>query len=431
MRVHVKEAKEHTGEITLRGFVQDIRKGGKILFLVLRDVTGTIQCVAKSDKDFFEELSKITRESVVEVSGTVKTDTQAKAGVEVEITSYSLLSKAEPELPLQIYEKGDVQSSLSTKLDFRWLSLRNHHNRLIFQLWTFMEQYMREWWAKNDFIQIYTPKLMGVPSESGAELFAIDYFGQQAYLAQSPQFYKQMAMAAGFEKIFEIGPVFRANPSHTSRHDTEFTMIDMEISFIDSHEDVMQVEEQWLHYLLKRMNEEHGSLIKEEFGIDVVVPKTPFPRIPFDEALRVLREEKNHPVEGDIDPDGEKLLAEYVQEKYGSEFVFVTDYPFEIRPFYHMKQGENGTKSFDLLWKGLEITTGAQREHRPDVLIEQAKEKELGLDSLKDYINFFKYGCPPHGGFALSPTRMLMLLLDIKNVREVTFLPRDTERLTP
>ncbi|MFT4250238.1 MAG: aspartate--tRNA(Asn) ligase [Candidatus Woesearchaeota archaeon] len=416
---------------TIKGFVQEVRSHSKVKFLVVRDRYGIVQCVVKDDKEFFEEVAKISRESVISVTGVVVSSQQASSGVELQVSSYEVLSESDPELPLQVVDKGSAQAGLSTRLDWRWLELRKPHNALIFEIWTFMEKVMREWWDTNDFLQIYSPKLMGTPSESGAELFGIDYFGQQAYLAQSPQFYKQMAMAAGFEKIFEIGPVFRANPSHTSRHDTEFTMVDMEISFIDSHEDVMQVEESWLSYILGRVHEEYGSKIKEMFGVDVVVPTTPFPRIRFADAIRRLQEEKGHHLEGDLDSEGEKLLFELIKEEFGHEFVFVTDYPWSIRPFYHMKKDSSETKSFDLLWKGLEITTGAQREQRPDVLKQQAVEKGLDLGILEDYLNFFRFGCPPHGGFAVSPTRMLMLLLGIKNVREVTFLPRDTQRLTP
>ena len=272
---------------------------------------------------------------------------------------------------------------------------------------------------------------MGAPSESGAELFSLDHFGQKAFLAQSPQFYKQMAMSAGFEKIFEINPVFRANPSHTSRHDTEFTMIDMEISFIDSHDDVMKTEEDWIHYFIGRIKDEFGDKIKEVFEQEVVVPIVPFPRIPMEEAQSLVRNKGYKGPLDDLDADGEKLIFEIVKEKYNHEFVFITDYPYSARPFYHMKKENGLTKSFDLIWKGVEVTTGAQREHRHDILKEQAIEKNIKLDLIQDYLSFFKYGCPPHGGFAISPTRFLMLMLGLKNVREVTFLPRDTDRLTP
>ena len=242
-----------------------------------------------------------------------------------------------------------------------------------------------------------------------------------------------MAMASGFEKIFEIGPVFRANKSHTRRHDTEFTMIDMELSFIESHEDVMKAEESWIAYFISKIKEEYGDEIKEVFGVDIVVPTTPFPRVPMDEAQKLLAGKGYKGPKDDFDAEGEKMFSDLVKEKYGHEFVFVTEYPWSIRPFYHMRSESGETNSFDLIWKGTEITTGAQREHRHNILREQAIEKGLNPDSdgMKDYMSFFKYGCPPHGGFGLSPTRVLMLLLDINNVREVTFLPRDTTRLTP
>lgn len=297
-----------------------------------------------------------------------------------------------------------------------------------------MEEAMREFWVKNNFIEIYTPKIMGSASESGSELFEVKYFDRKAYLAQSPQFYKQMAMAAGFEKIFEIGPSFRANPSDTTRHDTEFTMIDMEISFIESEEDVMKVEEEWIAFFLKKVKEKYGEEVKKTFNVEIVVPKLPFPRVTMEEAQKMLKKKGyKSPEEGDLDAEGEKLLAGLIKEKYGHEFVFVKEYPISVRPFYHMRKKENPklTKSFDLIWKGVEITTGAQREHRIEPLTKQAIEKKINPKSIQYYLNFFNNGCPPHGGCALSPSRLLMLMLNLGNVREATFLPRDMKRLTP
>jgi aspartyl-tRNA synthetase len=293
-----------------------------------------------------------------------------------------------------------------------------------------MEAAMREYWLSHGFIQIHSPKFVAGATESGAELFNVEYFGKKASLAQSPQFYKQMAMASGFERVFEIGPVFRANKSHTVRHDTEFTSVDIEVSYIDSHEDIMKIEEEWMTHILKRIKEKYGKEIKDVFGVEIVIPKMPFPRITMADAIALLKKEYKHSCVGDLDPEGERLLCEHFQKIDGSEFIFVKDWPIDVRPFYHMR--ENGlSKSYDLLWKGMEITTGAQREHRHDILKKQAKEKKVPLEGIKTYLEFFKYGCPPHGGYGLSPTRVLMLMLGIKNVREVTFLPRDTERLNP
>jgi aspartyl-tRNA synthetase len=276
---------------------------------------------------------------------------------------------------------------------------------------------------------------METASESGAELFKVEYFGRTAYLAQSPQFYKQMAMAAGFDRIFEIGPVFRANPSFTSRHDTEFTSVDVEISWIESHNDVMKLEEEWVRFMLISIKKELGDEIKELYGTEITIPEIPFPRVTMEEAYAILGS-KGYTVareKGDLDPEGERILAAYVKDKFGHDFVFVIDWPVSVRAFYHMRCENNPglTKSFDLLWSGLEVTTGAQREHRYDILARQAQEKGFALGPLQHYLDFFKYGCPPHGGYGFGLTRMLMILLGLKNVREVTYLYRGPNRLSP
>ncbi len=431
-RTKINELKEKVGKkVLIKGFMHEIRDQSKVKFVLLRDNSGIIQTVTTSDKkEIFENIAKIPKESVLSIEGFVKAEKQAPSGIEIQVEKYEVLSQADNDLPISVVEKGEPPA-LPTRLDWRWIDLRKPKNFLIFKIWTFMEKAMREFWDKNEFVQIYSPKFMGAPSESGAEVFSVDYFGKKAFLAQSPQFFKQMAMASGFEKIFEIGPVFRANPSHTTRHDTEFTMIDMEISYIESHEDVMKLEENWISYFMGRIKEEYGKEIKEVFGIEVYVPKVPFPRITMKEVQKLIRKKGYKGSEIDLDTEGEKLIYEIIKEKFGHEFVFVTDYPWSARPFYHMKNEKDLTKSFDLVWKGIEVTTGAQREHRHEILKQQAVEKKINLKLISDYLNFFKYGCPPHGGFAISPTRFLMLMLGIKNVREVTFLPRDTGRLNP
>jgi aspartyl-tRNA synthetase len=433
-RTKVDGLKEKIGQrVLIKGFIHEVRDQSKVKFLLIRDNSGIVQTVAlPENKEIFENIAKVPRESVLEIQGTVKEMKQAPMGVEIHIESYVVLSQAESPLPIPIVEKNSEQTDLSKRLDWRWLDLRKPKNLLVFKIWTFMEKAMREFWDKNEFIQVYSPKFMGAPSESGAELFSVEYFGKKAYLAQSPQFYKQMAMASGFEKIFEIGPVFRANKSHTVRHDTEFTMIDMEISYVDSHEDVMKTEESWINYFLGRIKEVYGEEIKKVFGVEVTVPQIPFPRLSMEEAQKLIRAKGYAGPRDDLDAEGEKMLCEVVKEKFNHEFIFVKDYPISARPFYHMRDG-NLTKSFDLIWNGTEVTTGAQREHRYEILKKQAIEKGLNPESagMKDYMTFFRYGCPPHGGFAISPTRFLMLMLGIKNVREVTFLPRDTDRLNP
>ena len=297
-----------------------------------------------------------------------------------------------------------------------------------------MEQSLREYWLSQGYIEIHSPKFMSAPSESGAELFEVKYFDKKAYLAQSPQFYKQMAMASGFERVFEVGPVFRANPSFTSRHDTEFTGYDAEISFIESHLDVISAEQDAIAYVIGKIEEKYGKEIEENYGRKLVVPKVPFPQITMADAKKILAELKvESEKDGDLSPEEERKLSEWILREKGHEFVFVTEYPKEVRPFYHMRLENNPklTKSFDLLWNGLEITTGAQREHRYEVLTKQIKEKKLKPETLKHYLDFFKYGCPPHGGFGLGPSRMLMKIFNVSNVREVTYIYRGVKRLTP
>jgi aspartyl-tRNA synthetase len=373
-------------------------------------------------------------ESVVEIVGLAKAEKQAPGGIEITAEKISVFSPAFPELPIPVVEKGVEETDLQKRLDWRWLDLRKPEKALVFKVWTLMEQSFREYWTQNGYIEIHSPKFMSAPSESGAELFEVKYFDRKAYLAQSPQFYKQMAMAAGFERVFEVGPVFRANPSFTSRHDTEFTGYDVEISFIESHQEIMTEEQKAIRYAIKRIKEKFGKEISTLYGRDLIIPKLPFPQITMKQAKEILAKigvpsEKG----GDLTPEEERKLSDYIKEKEGHEFVFVTEYPIEVRPFYHMRLESNPklTKSFDLLWNGLEITTGAQREHRYDILVAQAKEKGLTLKPIQFYLNFFKYGCPPHGGFGLGPSRMLMKIFNVGNVREVTYLYRGVNRLEP
>jgi len=435
-RTLIEKIKERTGQqIKIAGFVHTIRDQGSIKFLIIRDISGTLQVVVtKTSPEALKVAKSLSLESVVEIVGLAKTEKQAPGGIEITAEKISILSLASPGLPIPVVEKGVEETDLQKRLDWRWLDLRKPEKTLVFKVWTLMEQSFREYWTQNGYIEIHSPKFMSTPSESGAELFEVKYFDRKAYLAQSPQFYKQMGMASGFERVFEVGPVFRANPSFTSRHDTEFTGYDTEISFIESHQDVMAEEQKAIRYALERIKEKFDKEISALYGRDLIVPKLPFPQVTMKQAKEILAKlgvpnEK----EGDLSPEEERKLSDYILEKEGHEFLFVTEYPIEVRPFYHMRLESNPklTKSFDLLWNGLEITTGAQREHRYDVLVTQAKEKGLKLKPIQFYLNFFKYGCPPHGGFGLGPSRMLMKIFNVGNVREVTYLYRGVKRLEP
>jgi aspartyl-tRNA synthetase len=298
-------------------------------------------------------------------------------------------------------------------MDWRFLDVRRREKaREVFERQTTVEQAMREFAFAEGCTEMHTPKLMDTASESGASVFPVGYFGGTAYLAQSPQFYKQMAIAAGIDRVFEVGPVFRAEPSFTSRHATEFTSVDVELAWIDDVEDVMDFEERMLAHVLP--------------AIGLPVPELPVPRLPMAEAQRALRADGWAGPPDDLNPEGERRLAERVAH----EFVFVTDYPASARPFYHMRDGDV-TRSFDLLWKGLEITTGAQREHRYDVLLAQAAEHGLSPEPMRSYLDCFRYGCPPHGGFGLGLGRLLMVALGLDSIRDATFLFRGPNRLTP
>ncbi|HEX3509726.1 MAG TPA: aspartate--tRNA(Asn) ligase [Solirubrobacteraceae bacterium] len=419
--------------VRVRGWVNAVRDQKRVQFVILRDETGLAQAAVAKDEppsELNEAISALTAESAVTVTGTVQLDERVKlGGLELRVESLEVDSPAEPELPVA------PDSALDKRMDWRYLDLRRPDRRLIFEIQTTVERAMREHWASLDFIELHSPKLMGSASESGAELFKVEYFDGVAYLAQSPQFYKQMAMSAGFGRVFEIGPVFRANPSFTSRHDTEFTSVDVEIAWIDSHEDVMAFEEAWLAHVLATVAETHGAEISSTFGSEVVVPTLPFPRVSLAEAKELAREAGVEvPGAGhDLDPPSERALSQVVRERYGHEFVFVTDYPTTVRPFYHMRHEDNQalTKSFDLLWRGIEITTGAQREHRYEQLLAQARDKRVDVEPIQYYLDFFRYGAPPHGGFGFGLTRLMMMLCNQDNVREVTFLYRGPHRLSP
>jgi nondiscriminating aspartyl-tRNA synthetase len=434
-RTLIAELGARVGEtVRVRGWVNAVRDQKRMQFVVLRDETGLAQVVLeKSDPPsaLNAAISELADESAVTLIGEVVADERVRlGGVEIRLQDLEVDALAEPELPVT------AESALDKRMDWRYLDLRRADRRLIFAVQSTVEHAMREHWRAEGFFELHTPKLMGSASESGAELFKVEYFERTAYLAQSPQFYKQMAMAAGFGKVFEIGPVFRANPSFTSRHDTEFTSVDVEIAWIDSHEDVMAFEEAWLAHVFAVVAAEHGDAIRETFGVEVVVPSLPFPRLTMEQAKRLLPEHGHEHVPGpedDLDPASERALCALVKEREGHEFVFVTDYPRAVRPFYHMRYADRPqlTKSFDLLWRGIEITTGAQREHRLPTLLAQAADKRVETEPIQYYLDFFRYGAPPHGGFGFGLTRLLMQMLGQDNVREVSFLYRGPNRLEP
>lgn len=437
-RTLIGDLRQQLGEtVKVQGWVKTVRDQKRMQFLILRDHTGAAQVTVERARqpELAARVSALAQEAAVTVTGRVIENPQVRlGGLEIQAEALEVVSPVVAPLPFDPF--GSALPGLDLRFDWRFLDLRRPEARLIFQVQTTAEMAMRQFWVERGFVEIHTPKLMGAPSESGAELFRLDYFGRPGYLAQSPQFYKQMAMAAGFDRVFEIAPVFRADPSFTTRHTTEFTSVDMEMSWIESHQEVMALEEEWLEFVLQAVKDKHGEAIRSLLGVEVRVPARPFPQIPMADAVSILKQQGYvTPAEtrGDLDPQGERLLGDYVRQTFDHEFVFVTDYPISVRPFYHMRYAEapGQTLSFDLLWKGLEITTGAQREHRYDILSAQALEKGLSLAPIRFYLDMFKYGCAPHGGYGFGLARMLMVLLNLPNVREANFLFRAPNRLEP
>ncbi|MFJ6774161.1 aspartate--tRNA(Asn) ligase [Kitasatospora sp. NPDC091257] len=433
-RTLVVELHAHLGEtVTVYGWVNTLRLQRRIQFVLVRDHTGLVQVthLRGGEGDAVEAAFEgVTVESAVKITGKVVANPQVKlGGLEIVPSRVEVVSPAEPKLPI------DEKTGIDQRLDWRFLDIRRPSQHLVFDVQTTVERAMREVAAEEGFTELHTPKLMGTASESGAEVFEVGYFGRTAYLAQSPQFYKQMAIAGGIDRVFEIGPVFRAEPSFTSRHATEFTGVDVEIAWIDGVEDVMAFEERMLHRVLAAVAEHHGAAIAEHFGTAVTVPGLPFPRITMAEALARLRATgwDREGAKEDLDPEGERALCALIAEETGHEFVFVTRFPAAVRPFYHLRPEDDPTvtESFDLLWNGVEITTGAQREHRYDRLVAQAREKGMDTGPLSGYLDCFRYGTPPHGGFGLGLGRLLMLALGLPSIREATFLFRGPHRLEP
>ena len=434
--VKINKLKEYDGkEVIVNAFVDTIRDLQYVQFIILRDSTGKAQLtIEKEEKnnEFTSIFSNLSLESTVKIKALVKLEEKVKLGglellpIEVEVTSKSL-----PELPIDIKKKDNALRE--TRLDYRYLDLRREDNLLLFKAETYLEHMMREFCLNNDFIEIHSPKIAKGAAEGGAEVFKLDYFGQPASLSQSPQFYKQMAIASGFDKVFEIGPVFRAENSHTSYHATEINMVDVELGWINSVDDVMDFQEEWLRYSFQKLKEKYGEEIKKLFNVEISDVSNKFPRITFKEAKEILKEKFKY--EGsapeDFERKEEELLGIYAKKNFGSDFIFITNYPYSARPFYSMKNEDGTTKTYDLLFKGIEITSGAQREHRPDILENQIKEKGIDPETLDFYIDFFRYGCPPHGGFGFGMARLLMKIFNIDNIREATFIYRGPTRINP
>mgnify|MGYP003300823030 FL=1 len=436
--IKINELNKHFDEeVVISGFVDEIRNLKWVQFVVLRDETGKVQItIEKSEeanKELVEIVDNLTVESTLKVTGKVMDSPKVKLnGMEVIPSKIEVTSVNLGELPFNYKDISTV--NLDTRLDYRYIDLRSEKNILMFQIQSTLVRYMREYLYINGFTEIHSPKLLGAASESGSEVFEVKYFDKKAYLAQSPQFYKQMALAAGFGKVFEVAPCFRAENSNTSRHATEFTSFDLEMAYINDFNDVMDLEAEMLAYAFEKTNEVYGEKIKEVFETELVVPKTPFPKMRLADIYQELEERYGYKIDdsekNDLTTEAERLCYKLSMDKFNSEFLFVIDFPAEKRAFYHMRDENGILQGYDLIWRGVEITTGAQREHRYEHICKNAKEKGLNED-VKFYLDFFKHGCPPHGGFAIGVDRLTMLLLGIPSVKETQFLFRGPNRLNP
>jgi len=430
-RTWINEVKKQIGtRVLLKGWVHTLRPIGKLKFIVLRDRTGFVQAKLKGEKSPAEELKE---EAAIQIIGTVVQDPRAPEGIEIDVEELRVLSSPVEVPPIQINRPLDVIGvRLETALDHRTVSLRHPEIGSVFRVRAELIWAFREYLRSQGFLEVQTPKIVAAGTEGGTALFPVQYFERTAYLAQSPQFYKQMLVGAGYERVFEVGPVYRAEQHNTVRHLNEYISLDYEMGFIDDFREITQVETELLRFMFEHIQR---ACPKELELYKAEVPKVPkeIPHLTLAEGLHILKERYHKHCEGDLDPEGEKKLCEYTKEELGSEFVFVTHYPRATRPMYAMPNEEDPTltNSFDLLCRGLEITTGGQRIHLYNMLVESIQSRGLNPSDFDFYLEIFKFGMPPHGGLAIGAERLTAQLLNLTNIREACFFPRDRTRIVP
>ena len=437
-RTLVSETPNFIGQVVkLAGWVNVRRDHGKLIFIDLRDRSGIVQTVIIPDhREAYEAAKGLRGEYIIETEGLVKErpgsavkEDSPEGKVEVEVEKINLISKPEEELPIDISEEN-MDLNLETLLNNRTLTLRNEKVKAIFRVYSELLKAYADVMRKEGFTEIKTPKIVNAATEGGANFFKIKYFERDAYLAQSPQFYKQAGVGI-FERVFEIGSVFRAEPHFTSRHVNEYISLDAEMGFIDNFEDLMRQLEKTLALMVKSIRK-YCKKELELYGAKVPQIKI-IPRMKLTEALEILSKKYGKKMEGiDIDPEGERLICEYVKKKYKSDFVFLTHYPSSIRPFYAMPSADpQFTESFDLLFRGVEIVTGGQRINDYHQMVENMKKHRLNPENFKHYLDIFRWGMPPHGGWAIGSERVTQKLLGLENIKEAILYPRDVKRLAP
>ncbi|MBI1971675.1 MAG: aspartate--tRNA(Asn) ligase [Candidatus Aenigmarchaeota archaeon] len=419
--------------VNVYGWVESIRDLGSLKFIVLRDMSGAIQVVVKKgavSEETAKTIDSLSREYAVKVRALVKKSEKAPDGCELLPKDVEIVSISETNFPTDITDK--TKSHLDTRLDWRPLDLRNTKNAATFRLQSKIVNAFHDFFQSNNFVHTFTPSIMGNPAESGSEVFPVVYFNKQAFLRQDPQLHRQLTIAGGFDKVYEIGPSWRAELSHTVKHLCEHRTCAAEIGFIENEYDVIKLEESMVVHIFKKLSETAKNEL-ETLGVRISVPKAPFPILEFPEIygiLEVMGKKLKHG--DDLDTESEKLLARYVMEKYGSEFFFVNKIPFSIKPFYVMRDDETEfARSVDLYYKEMEMSSGGQREHRHENLMKNIKDKKLDAAGLEWFTKFFKFGIPPHGGFSIGIERLTKQIAGIENVREAVLFPRDPERLVP
>jgi len=423
MRVLVRELGTHLDKrVMVKGWVHRIRELGGISFVLLRDRTGMVQLVYEGKVGF-------TQESVLSVEGKVRKNEKAPGGLEIHAEHTEVLAQAHADLPIPVNQEPE-KLSLEALLDNRMISIRIPKIRSIFKVQSTILKGFAEYLRQNGFTEIKTSKLIGSGTEGGTGLFTVEYFDTRVYLAQSPQFYKQAMISSGLERVFEIGHAYRAEKHDTPRHLNEYVSLDVEMAFIETEHELMDLEQGILNHIFR--------LVKEENGEDLEVYKATvpteeevnrIPRVTYDEAKEIISREGGKKV-FDINPEGERILCDWAVKEHGVDAVFVYAFPRKKRPFYAYPEGQK-TRSFDLLFRGLEITTGGRRIHQYEMLLEALPKFGLTPEGLGGYVDIFKYGCPPHGGFAIGLERLTQKILGLANVKEASLFPRDRKRITP
>lgn len=437
-RTLIKDTVEKIGQkVRIKGWVKSRRDHGKLVFMDVRDRSGVVQVVVIPDKkEAHETVKEVRSEFVVDIEGLAKSrpggasNKKISTGsVEIEAEKFSIISTTKEDLPVDV-SSDEMNLNLETLLNYRSLTVRNDKINAIFKIYARLIQAYGDFLRSKDFLEIKSPKILNSATEGGANFFKIKYFDRDAFLAQSPQFYKQAGVGL-FERVFEIGTVFRAEPHFTTRHVNEYVSLDAEMGFIESFEDIMAQMEKTMAYIFKFIGENCADEL-EKYGATVPEVKT-IPRIKLTEALAILEKEFGKKMEKvDIDPEGERLICDWAKEKYGSDLIFLTHYPSSVRPFYAMpSEDPQYTESFDLLFRGVEIATGGQRIHDFDQLEKSIKKHGLDPKDFKHYLDVFRHGMPPHGGWGLGSERIVQKILLLGSIKEAVLFPRDVKRLTP